>query len=363
MQSIDTLTDFLQFAGQQHAATTEYHVYDLSRRVQKLSNQEFAAIERGERPFPTPRQQHAWLAIVLRQQEHLASNHVFEPYIWFVKLPLDERGLFQHAARQHFLSIIVEAVTEDLTADISAEQAKRAQQNPYLFTPDEPRRAAFHAQVSRDLVLPTNSQYAAAKTWLLQPAPNAEGWQQLSVQSIHDVICREINDKALQSAIVNKLWQWPEPLQQTITEALEQQPLSSNFADELCALFTSPLTANQRITLWRCLAGATAVASVQQALYSQLQQLPEPASAALDLLYTIGARLWPLLANSSHLAAYLTAVARRQQSEAVFHQVFRDLVMLAELRPHLLQLLRAEDLNPDLQQALAALITATRSKQ
>src|SRR5690554_6489641 len=133
MTNIATLTEFLEASG------VEWRVHDLSRRVTELSPELLRAVEKGQRPFPTPRQQKAWLAITFWQTT---------PYIWFVALPLDERGTFQHAAMQHFMSIIVEALGESPTANVSESQDKLLQQNPYIFQPDEARRAAFHAAIS-----------------------------------------------------------------------------------------------------------------------------------------------------------------------------------------------------------------------
>lgn len=352
MQSIDTLSDFLAFAGANHEAKTEYRIYDLSRRVQPIEASEFQAIERGERPFPAPRQQHAWLGIVL-----WSSVRDNDPYIWFVKLPLDERGLFEHAARQHFLSIIVEALGSDPTQSPTAEQEQRLQQNPYIFTPEEARRAAFHAHVSADLNQPTSIHYEDALAWLQGQKPSAD-WQNLGVQGIHDALTRDIADIKLQQQIQNNLLQWPIPIQQAVMEALEHQELPATLAQNLLAQLNSTPPASSQIILLRCLASYSAAPTMVKAIGRLLRDLPKDETDRLDLLFSLGARCWPALADADNLERYMTAIATA--NEEVFASVFRDLVMLPELRGLLLRLFGSNDLNPTLQQALTQLVTRTR---
>lgn len=370
MQSIDTLTDFLAVAGANHKAQTEYRIYDLSRIVKLFSTEEFRAIENGERPFPYPRQQHAWLGIVLRQKERQESNQIHDPYIWFVKLPLDERGLFQHAARQHFLSIIVAALGENPTAVPTAEQEKRQQQNPYIFTPNEPRRAAFHAQVSHDLQFPASLHYTDALAFLRgETASNT--WQDLGVQGIHDVIVRNLHEPSIQKHIYTQLLQWPQPLQQTLMEALEHAKLPATLAQNFIGQLQSAAP-EQQITLLRCLADASKNTNLQSTVHHLLatceRQLnavtSKPADTTLvnssqDLLLTIGARNWAALSANDNLERYLGLLATI--NEHVFIQVFRDLVMLPELRGLMLQLFRKEQLSPALQRGIANLVAQTRS--
>ena len=370
MQSIDTLTDFLAVAGANHEASTEYRIYDLSRIVKPFSAEAFRAIENGERPFPYPRQQHAWLGIVLRQKERAESNQIHDPYIWFVKLPLDERGLFQHAARQHFLSIIVEALGENLTAAPTAEQEKRQQQNPYIFTPDEPRRAAFHAQVSHNLQFPASVHYADALAFFRGETATST-WQDLGVQGIHDVVVRNLQEPSIQQHIHTQLLQWPKPLQQTLMEALEHAKLPATLAQNLIGtLPTAPR--EQQIMLLRCLADASQHGNFQKAVQHllnacerALSKTGSDASEATvvndiqDLLLTIGARNWFALSANDNLEHYLGLLATI--NEHVFIQIFRDLVMLPELRGLMLQLFRKEQLSPALQSGIAALVAQTRS--
>ena len=79
MTEITTLSQFLT------TANTQFQIYDLGRRVQHIDMLAFQKIDSLLAPYPYPIQGHAQFAIVFWQQEQL-------PYIWFVKLPLDEQG-------------------------------------------------------------------------------------------------------------------------------------------------------------------------------------------------------------------------------------------------------------------------------
>ena len=81
MDTISSISELLSLSKSQ------YRIYDLSRTVTKLSKESFEKIENNQLPYPTPNQGHAHIAIAFCQQNKAA------PYLWFVKLPLDERGL------------------------------------------------------------------------------------------------------------------------------------------------------------------------------------------------------------------------------------------------------------------------------
>lgn len=363
MQSIDTLSDFLTVAGSGHAATTGYRVYDLSRRVKALDRQEFARIERGETPFPYPRQQQAFLGVVFWN-----TTRAEDPYIWFIRLPLDERGLFQHAARQHFLSIIVAALESQSEQQNPEQQDKILAQNPYIFTPDEARRAAFHAQVSRDLNHPPSIYFEDAEAWLSEQGRHnrsEKDWKNIGIQGIHDVSCRRLDSPAIVNTLQHDFNDWPEPLQNAVVEAIEQQQLPDTLAqhwqDELAShLQSTTLNTDFIRKRLRLLSSVCHQDSTQNVVQNVLQRLPHHATDRQDILLTLGARCWPALATPVNLNAYFTALAK--ETESVFVGIFRDLVMLPELRGLILNLFRQANLAPELQLAFNQLANRTRSQ-
>lgn len=340
---VDTLSDFLQ------AADTHYHIFDLGRLVRVIPNQTFAAIEAGQMPYPTPLQQHAWLGIVFwRRQDTQASN----PYIWFAKFPVDERGLLSHAARQHFLQIIVEALGRDLTAQTTPEQEALLKQNPYLFTPSDDKRAAFHAQVSQRLGQAPSIYFDDVQSFLLaQQSP--EQWQQLGVQGLHDVAQRLAQQPKVADAIAQHWQAWPQAFKPAMAAALEHGELPTSLRANLCAQCVAACRQPQPdlaniILLIRALAGSLnsepeskAWQPLRQALTQLCRALAsDPSSATaqthIDLLVVIAARAWPLLTDDTLRNEYLHAVSHHTD---LFAHIFADLVALPVLRIYLLQLL------------------------
>ncbi|RUO44366.1 hypothetical protein CWE15_04110 [Aliidiomarina taiwanensis] len=336
MTSIATLTEFLEASG------VEWRVHDLSRRVTALSPELLRAVELGQRPFPTPRQQKAWLAITFWQTT---------PYIWFVALPLDERGAFQHAAMQHFMSIIVEALGETPTADVTESQEELLKQNPYIFQPDEARRAAFHAAISIQLEQPPSIHFEHAEAFF--SGKSDIDWQLLGVQGIHDMAQRSLTAPAVQQFIYQGFLDFPEPLQEALCLALEQVALPSSLQSNLLTLRTKLSTVSQQQKLLRCVSARANEPSTRQWI-RQLLQEPQGSQAEQQELYLImAARCWAAFNDVELLTLYFTQVATL--STELFIQLYRELVAIAELRPFCLGLLYQADVQPVLQEAFTAL--------
>ncbi|RUO34659.1 DUF3549 family protein [Aliidiomarina soli] len=345
--SVDTLTEFLTIGD------THYYIFDLGRLVQQIANTEFALIEAGQQPYPTPLQQHAWLGIVFWHK-----NNAQSPYIWFAKFPLDERGLISHGARQHYLQIIVEALGRDITAPTSAEQDEILKQNPYIFTPAEDKRAAFHAKVSYLLEQPASIYFEDAEAFILGKSQPAD-WQQLGLQGLHDVAVRLNQQPKLATAIHQHFDSWPAPFQKVLCETLEQHPLPSSLQHNLTARLQQQrgeAALPQHISLLRALSssvqsGSRITSELQRAIRALLDTSCEP-----DLLVILAARLWPLLEDDGIRTAYLNQLATQPD---LFPHLFADLVALPALRPHLLLLLHSPDQQSE---ALQSAITAMKTR-
>lgn len=336
MTSIATLTQFLEASG------VEWRVHDLSRRVTELSPELLRAVELGQRPFPTPRQQKAWLAITFWQST---------PYIWFVALPLDERGAFQHAAMQHFMSIIVEALGETPTADVSESQEQLLKQNPYIFQPDEARRAAFHAAISLQLKQPPSIHFEHAEAFF--SGKSDIDWQLLGVQGMHDMARRSLKSPAVQQFIFQQLLRFPSPLQEALCLALEQVKLPSALQHNLLTLQTSLESAEQRQYLLRCVSARADEPATRQWIRKLLKNPQGTQAEQQDLLLVMAARCWSAFNDAELLTLYFTQVATL--NTGLFIQLYRELVAIAELRPLCLGLLYQTNTQPELQKAFAAL--------
>jgi hypothetical protein len=342
--TVDTLTEFLTLGD------THYYIFDLSRLVQRIDNDDFAAMEAGQRPFPAPLQQHAWLGIVFWRH-----HQPKQPFIWFAKFPLDERGLLSHGARQHYLQIIMEALGRDLTAQPTAEQDELLKQNPYIFTPSEDKRAAFHAQVSRLLNLPPSIYFEDAQAFLRGGQCELQ-WQNLGVQGLHDVISQLHQDSSTRNALGQQFTTWPASFTQLLSKALEQHKLPSALAINLTRTLTTAIQQQDGIAVvnhLRALAQHAGDPSVQSNIRLLLSQ-PMEMKEVQDVLIIIGARCWSALENKAIRQAYLVALS--QHAAELFPHLFADLVAIPALRPHLLHALRAPTEQPDsVQRALRML--------
>lgn len=332
IEKIDTLTEFLTLGN------THYYIFDLGRLVQRIPNDEFARIEAGQQPYPAPLQQHAWLGIVFWQPQKPQ-----QPFVWFAKFPLDERGLINHAARQHYLQIIVEALGRDITAATDQQQDDKLSQNPYIFTPSDNKRAAFHAQVNVLLGQPPSVFYEDAEAFF-SGLRKPDDWQQLGLQGVHDLAARLSSAPAVSNRLADFFSREPaaseDGLQKVLAETLEHHPLPVALQQNLIAKTQQQLAASLTgvneatlLHLLRSLSSAAPQKSMQSLLRELLQR-----DCSEDVLLVLGARLWPALTDNTIRKLFLQQLA---QHRALFAPLFSDLVAVPLLRPHLLQLLHA----------------------
>lgn len=343
--SVDTLTEFLTMGE------THYYIFDLGRLVRQIPNDEFAAMEAGQRPYPTPAQQHAWLAIVFWRK---STSQQSSPYIWFAKFPLDERGLIRHAARQHYLQIIMQALGRDITAEASPQQEELLKQNPYIFTPSEDKRAAFHAQVSKLLQQPPSIFFDDVQSFVLgqrQPA----NWQQLGIQGVHDLAARLDQQSQVKQAIHQQFQSWPAGFIKALAAALEHQVMPLDLQQNLQALFAQAVSRSPQepeysellLPLLRSLSASVvdAADAAESNLFTELTRQTQrllaaqslSASLEQDILVVLAARCWPLLQDTNLRYTFLE---RLSQHGELFSHLFADLVTVPMLRMHFLLLLR-----------------------
>ena len=87
MENIQTLTQLLS------NSQCEYQIFDLGRRIKTIEPQVFADVEKGQCPYPFPMQRKAHLAIAYWNEQK-------QPWIWFLRFELDERGQVADLGRQ-----------------------------------------------------------------------------------------------------------------------------------------------------------------------------------------------------------------------------------------------------------------------
>jgi len=343
---MNTLTDFLE------QAQCQFHVYDLGRIVQKIDNSEFQAVANNQQAYPYPIQQHAFIALtfwqVAAQKEH---------FVWFLKMPLDEQGLMKITAQTSFIRMVVEAMGENLTADVSDKTQERLASNPFVFKPSAEKLAIFNANMNSVFVRPASSFYPAVQDYL-SGSLNNDDWQTLGFQGFADVAAR-LDHGDNQQKIIAALPVLPEQPLQTLCLCLENQ---SNINHELATKIIEQ--AHQRLQLGQTTTAILLLRAIASANDQDLtkQLLNEQFSTALlheaDWYITIAGRCWVQLQDETLLNRYFEALATHQQ--ALFPQLFADLVAIPSLREKVLKQLRLTARSPALSQAIGLLFSGLK---
>ncbi|RUO74076.1 DUF3549 domain-containing protein [Pseudidiomarina sediminum] len=327
LMSISTLSELL------HEGQSAFLCYDLGRRVQPISTNVFQAVEQQRTPYPYPVQGHACFALVFWPQ--LATSEQ-DPYLWFLKFPLDERGLLEASHVQQFITSVITLLGQQVTHALTPEQEQQIQQSPYLFTPIEAKRAALHAQLAQVWQRPASVHYELALTALQQP----EHWQQVGVQGLHDVAARLAEQTQVCDAIATQFLTYPQPLRQALAAALEHQQLPPGLAQSLGRQLQQCDADAARVDLLRSVAGGIDNAEVVAGIQHILQQPSQ------DEVIVCTARLWdafdPVRQHAVPLQQLLDAMA--QLPADYFAGLLSDLLRLPMLRPHLLSTLQRDDL-------------------
>ena len=343
---MNTLTDFLE------QAQCQYRVYDLGRIVQKINNSEFQKVANNEQAYPYPIQQHAFIALtfwqVATQKEH---------FIWFLKMPLDEQGLMKTTAQTSFIRMVVEAMGDDLTADMSDKLQQRLASNPFVFKPSTEKLAIFNANINSAFVRPASSFYPAVQTYFAGES-GWHDWQALGFQGFADLAAR-LNHNNNQQKIINALDFLPEQPLQTLSLCLENQTdISTELAEKIVQQATKRLQLGQETTailLLRSIASANAQGMTKQLLN---EQLSSTLAHQADWYITIAGRCWTQLEDETLLNRYFEALANHQQ--ALFPQLFADLVAIPALRDKVLKQLRLTARSPALSQAIGLLFSGLK---
>ncbi|WP_369742350.1 DUF3549 family protein [Pseudidiomarina sp. PP-1MA] len=330
--TINYLSDLLE------QSQSDFVVYDMGRRVVPMGAEQFTAICAQHQPYPFPTQHQAWFAVVFWPK--LATSKV-EPYLWFLRMPLDERGLLSLTAQQDFMTQVITLLGQQISGALTEQQQHQLQQSAYLFTPAEVKRAALHAQLSKRWQRPPSIYYEHAQSELL--SPSSEGWQQLGLQGIHDVCQRLESDQYLTTSIAAQWLDYPEPLQKALAEALEHCQAPDYLYQQLIPKLAD-VSNSQRLQTLRALAGvahkADAALDKELPLVAALTELLSHASA--DELVILATRLWPLL-QGELLLEFMQRLAVSQSSE-LFAGIVSDLLRVPSTRTQLLMLLQQPEL-------------------
>lgn len=341
MTTIPTISELLQLSGSQ------YRIFDIGRRIDKISKEQFTKIELNQQAYPFPSQGHAFIAIVFWQKK---SN---EPYLWFVKLPLDERGLLNQGARNHFIAIIVEALGSDLTVDATEQQEALLKKNPYNFTAAQYKLASLNSIISAELKHPVSTHYQHCLTYMTGKL-SWNSWQQVGVQGIADFAAR-IDEADNTQTLINALPHLPEQVLSPLCSALENQKLN---AELISVIIENILLAQQKgesfINFIRALSTSSQHPYVEQLVDKIF--IDEPLTEELIIVLT--GRCWEVFIQEKRLMTFLELIIAKQDQQ-LFSAIFKDLVAIPLLRPILFQCMRSPNRSNDLAKAIGKLFQST----
>ncbi|OOF24408.1 hypothetical protein BZJ17_00705 [Salinivibrio sp. IB574] len=331
-------------------AQCQFSVYDLGRRVCLLDDAEFRAVEANQQPYPYPLRHHAHMAVAFWPKGGA-------PWVWFLKMPLDERGLLSHTAMGDFLQYVSAAMGENLSATPNKAQREKLANNPYTFTPTDDKMAMFHASLTYSLGRPASQYYEQAQHYL-NGELGWDNWQGVGLQGLAD-ICVRMHDQNNATRVRKAIANMPTTPQYALLGCLEHCTLSDKLAATLRTLF-SDLCESQEVDLFFVSALLRAHAGAPKAQRDQLIRavLAKRALHHQEIFVAIAGRCWDGLTDDAVLDAFLIAIAD-QHDPALFQQIYADLVMMPELRGALLSRLHGNT-SPALTQAMARLQSAVK---
>ena len=340
-EHIATLGQLLDGAG------TQWRAFDIGRHITKLDKKQFLTIEQAQTPYPYPLGGHAWLAI-----QFWDSKASKEPYVWFLKFPLDEQSKLVSASRDHFANMVIEA----LGTEITGEQADgKLDNNPYVFTPNANKLAAFNAQLKVLLKQPASQYYEHAQLYFSGKI-GFDNWQSVALQGIADFALRLDNDANLSN--LQKAWaHLPLEVLQPLSAMLEHVEIPTSLSELLLAYGQAAIENNDTIALTAALRSL----SKGQAQGLSTQLVDAALSSSLgndsDVLLTIAGRCFVQLEDPERLHIFMDNCAQHQEIAELFPSVFADLVAIPTIRPHLLGLLRKENRSETLARAIGRLFS------
>jgi len=340
--NIATISQLLSLSGSQ------YRLYDIGRRVEKLSKDQFEKVELNQLPYPTPSQGHAHIAITFWQKQST------QPYLWLLKLPLDERGLLNQGARNHFIAIIVEALGADLSQETNKKQEELLSANPYLFTPAQYKLASLNSKIKVDLKQPA-SEYLSPFQHYISGQASWSDWQAVGVQGITDFAAR-INQEDHIELLVKALPNLPDEVLLPLCGALENEVYSIELITALLSKLTSTLATNDtdNIQIQQHLLRALAANADHIHVIAFIENLLAQEKVSAELLITLSGRCWLALGNEKRLMPYFEHLVASDDN-ALFKSIFKDLVTIPNIRPIVFQCMRAPERSPALAQAIGQL--------
>lgn len=350
MTHFETLIDFIR------QTDAQFRVFDMGRCISKLSPDTFHKVEMGHIPYPSPFLHLAWLAVLMWNPKRAEEN-----VVWFLKLPLDEQGFLVQAARDDFLNRLLQNLSNSmgkgpLDQPTEPDEYRDAlKDNPFSFTPDQEKMAAFHATATLTTRQPASSYYPAAKAYFSGQQP-IDNWSELGYQGIADFVIRhtEDNNETELTACFADLPDTPLEAACTFLEHIQPgEALSQAIMARLeTALQHDAVSANQIGALIRAVSRCPDTETKTQLLSKVLQHKhgTDP-----EVIAALASRCWSALQFPELLGLFLDKLAVNDAGQACFNRVMADLMFIPTLRALSLQKFRSPDRSEALSKAIGGM--------
>ncbi len=328
--TITTLSEFLEQSG------AHYRVFDMGRRVTKLSAKKFTRFEAAEVPYPFPFQRIALFGIIFWHPQ-FTDRH----YVWFLKFPLDEQGLLIQAARDEFLVMVLDRVGECLLAAADGNFIEGAlKDSPYSFNPREDRMAAFNAQATKSLNLRPSSFYDAAYDYFTGQKP-FDSWQVLGMQGVADIAVRT-DDRVLTKALIQTLPQLPPQPFHMLTSFMENAEPTNNMVEALQWRLKNELEQNLPDVAEICACLRAVSNSPAEGLIKSMikQVLSNDISRQIEVLAVIAGRCWEALESPELCQLFVEKLAINEADYEGFSLILADLMFMPGMRDKVMTALR-----------------------
>lgn len=334
-----SITDLLRASG------AALRIFDMGRRISKLSQAQFRRIEDSELPYPSPFQHLAWLGLLIWNPKHKQENAV-----WFLRLPLDEQGLVAPAARDDLLKRLIQNVINSRNGQPSEDALK---DNPYSFTPEQSRMAVFHAMAAREMHSPASAHYERAQAWFSGQLPPDE-WPTLAYQGVADFIVR-LDQDGNAAALLRRLEQMPPEVLETLCPLLEHIQPPPDLQAALALRLEQAISGNNSN---RVAALCRAISHIPDELAKQrLVQavLDTPHALEPEVITVIASRCDTALMAPEVLEAFLERLAEGHAGQTGFSRILAELMFMPVYRALILQAFRNPRRSERLSEAIGAM--------
>jgi len=326
-------------------------LFDMGRRVSKLSTDLFTKVEQNLVPYPMPFLHHAWIGMLMWNPKKKDEN-----LIWFLKFPLDEQGFLVQAARDDIVNRLLQNA---LMPDINKEDALK--DNPFSFTPDAEKMAIFHAQAALILGQPASQYYEDVQQYLSAQRPH-EYWENLGLQGIADFIVR-LDQGTNEQCLCTNFDKLPPPLMQSISRLLEHSQPSYTLLGALSRYLGGLLeqessSADLIAALVRAISNTTLTQPRDELI---VKVLSSPYAIKTEVLLAIATRNLTSLYQPEILQDFLEKLAICDAGQQAFTRILSDLMFLPEMRALILKAFRSNEQSDALRQAIGVMLGQQRS--